>query len=104
MKLYNKKGLIFGLFWSVLGVSALVLEFVRPSSSTAVVVRDILLFSLLILFGVRQVVRAFSKSAAREDALTMQEQGRGEIPSDVLGSYTGTPEAGEIPEQDADDL
>ena len=45
-----------------------------------------------------------SASVAREDALTMQEQGRGEIPSDVLGSYTGTPEAGEIPEQDADDL
>ncbi len=45
-----------------------------------------------------------SASAVREDALTMQEQGRGDIPSDVLGSYTGTPEAGEVPEQDADDL
>lgn len=74
MKLYNKKGLIFGLFWSVLGVSALVLEFVRPSGSTAVFVRDILLFSLLILFGVRQVVRAFSKSAAREDAIEERDE------------------------------
>lgn len=27
-----------------------------------------------------------------------------EIPSDVLGSYTGVPEEGEIPVQDADDL
>ena len=26
------------------------------------------------------------------------------IPTDVLGSYTGTAESGEIPEQDADDL
>lgn len=74
MKLYNKKGLIFGLFWSVLGVSALVLEFVRPSGSTAVVVRDILLFSLLILFGVRQVVRAFSQPAAREDAIEERDE------------------------------
>ena len=40
------------------------------------------------------------KSRAR----TMQEQGRGVIPSDVLGSYTGTPDQGEQPEQDADDL
>ena len=74
MKLYNKKGLIFGLFWTILGVSALVLEFVHPSSSTAVVVRDILLFSLLILFGVRQVVRAFSQPAAREDAIEERDE------------------------------
>lgn len=29
---------------------------------------------------------------------------QGEIPSDVLGSYTGTSRDGEIPTQDADDL
>ncbi len=27
-----------------------------------------------------------------------------EVPSDTLGSYTGVPEDGGIPEQDADDL
>lgn len=27
-----------------------------------------------------------------------------EIITDILGSYTGTPKFGEIPEQDADDL
>ena len=69
MKLYNKKGLVFGLFWTILGVSALVLELVRPSGNTAVFIRDIVLFSLLILFGVRQVVRAFSRAATREDML-----------------------------------
>lgn len=31
-------------------------------------------------------------------------EGRGSILSDVLGSYTGSPENGEVPEQDADDL
>lgn len=40
----------------------------------------------------------------RDDSLTLRQQGRGPIPSDVLGSYTGTPEDGEVPEQDADDL
>ena len=73
MKLYNKKGLVFGLFWTILGVSALVLELVRPSS-TAVFIRDIVLFSLLILFGVRQVVRAFSKAATREDMVEERDE------------------------------
>ena len=73
MKLHNKKGLVFGLFWTILGVSALVLELVRPSS-TAVFIRDIVLFSLLILFGVRQVVRAFSRAATREDMLEERDE------------------------------
>lgn len=42
--------------------------------------------------------------AVRDDSHTFQEQGRGDILSDVLGSYTGSPERGEVPEQDADDL
>ena len=74
MKLYNKKGLVFGLFWTILGVSALVLELVRPSGNTAVFIRDIVLFSLLKLFGVRQVVRAFSRAATREDMLEERDE------------------------------
>lgn len=74
MKLYNKKGLVFGLFWTILGVSALILELVRPSGNTAVFIRDIVLFSLLILFGVRQVVRAFSRAATREDMLEERDE------------------------------
>ncbi len=34
----------------------------------------------------------------------MVTEGRGEILSDILGSYTGTAQNGEVPEQDADDL
>ncbi len=39
----------------------------------------------------------------RKDRLTDLEAGQ-EIPADVLGSYTGTPEDGGRPVQDADDL
>lgn len=35
---------------------------------------------------------------------TMTKEGRTDIVSDVLGSYTGTAAHGEAPEQDADDL
>ena len=38
------------------------------------------------------------------EARVMPDQGRGAITSDVLGSYTGTPADGGVPEQDADDL
>ncbi len=34
----------------------------------------------------------------------LSQEGRGDVLSDVLGSYTGTPVDGERPEQDADDL
>lgn len=44
------------------------------------------------------------KALVRDDSLTLQEQGRGGIASDTLGSYTGTPEDGGRPVQDADDL
>ena len=37
-------------------------------------------------------------------AATIRETGKEEIPSDVLGSYTGTAEDQNAPEQDADDL
>lgn len=37
-------------------------------------------------------------------AQTIRGVNQSKTPSDVLGSYTGTPRDGEIPEQDADDL
>ena len=42
----------------------------------------------------------------RVNAITnsMVTEGRGEILSDILGSYTGTALDGDLPEQDADDL
>ncbi|MFR1433800.1 MAG: hypothetical protein ACLSS9_00885 [Acutalibacteraceae bacterium] len=44
------------------------------------------------------------KSPAEASADTLRRQGRGEIRSDVQGSWTGTPEDGGVPVQDADDL
>ena len=35
---------------------------------------------------------------------SMVTEGRGEILSDILGSYTGTAQDDQVPEQDADDL
>lgn len=35
---------------------------------------------------------------------TLPQEGKGQITSDVSGSYTGTPIDGGVPVQDADDL
>lgn len=43
-------------------------------------------------------------SRVKAVALTLPQEGKGKIPSDVNGSYTGTPVDGEVPVQDADDL
>lgn len=74
MKIYNKKGLVLGIFWTIIGGGGLALELIRPSGNTAVFVRDIVLFSLLLLFSIRQIVRAFSKSATREDMVEERDE------------------------------
>lgn len=49
-------------------------------------------------------VRARLSDTVENSAHALVEQGRGEILSDILGSYTGTGQDDEQPEQDADDL
>lgn len=43
-------------------------------------------------------------NSAERIAKTLPKQGKSEILSDILGSYTGTAQNNEVPEQDADDL
>ena len=49
-------------------------------------------------------VRARISDTVQNSTNALPEQGRGDILSDILGSYTGTAQNGEPPEQDADDL
>jgi hypothetical protein len=50
----------------------------------------------------KQLVEAANK--VQDVAGTLPEQGRADVLSDILGSYTGTAQNGDVPEQDADDL
>ncbi len=43
-------------------------------------------------------------NSAERVAKTLPKQGKGDILSDILGSYTGTGQDNEVPEQDPDDL
>ncbi len=49
-------------------------------------------------------IRVKTENTAENSARTLPNQGRGDILSDVLGSYTGMAQNYEAPEQDADDL
>ena len=49
-------------------------------------------------------IRIRITDTVQKSAEALKNQGRGDILSDVLGSYTGTAQDNETPEQDADDL
>lgn len=74
MKLYNKKGMVSGVFWEFIGGGGLILELIHPSDNTAVLIRNIVVFALLLLIGIRQIVRAFSKLATREDTVEERDE------------------------------
>lgn len=74
MKIYNKKGLVLGLFWTVIGGGGLILELIRPSDNTTVLIRNIVVFALLLLIGIRQIVHAFSKLATRDDMVEEHDE------------------------------
>ncbi len=56
------------------------------------------------MIGTNRKGKRSASDAVQNSTRAMVEQGRGEILSDILGSYTGTAQNGDTPEQDADDL
>ena len=53
---------------------------------------------------VRTARDTIAPSRLRATASVMREQSQNGVPSDVNGSYTGTPIDFSVPEQDSDDL
>ena len=77
MKIYNKKGFAWGVFWSVLGVVGLYHDIVRPVDFLPRQIKHVAISVVLLLMGVTFVVRAFSKTATREDRIeAMDERNR----------------------------
>lgn len=54
--------------------------------------------------GTQAQVRSQAERRAEHAACALPDMNKGEIPSDVNGSYTGTPLDDLVPVQDADDL
>ena len=58
----------------------------------------------LSLIHIYPAVHLTDLSRVKAVAQALPQEGKGDIPSDVNGSYTGTPTDGGTPVQDADDL
>lgn len=67
MKVYNKKGLIWGIVWSAVAVINLIFELSSPSSTTVEFVSNIFWPIVLMGIGITGFIRAFSKRATEED-------------------------------------
>lgn len=67
MKVYNKKGMIWGIVWSAVALINLIFELLRPSSTTLEFVSNIFWTIVLMGIGITGFIRAFSKQATEED-------------------------------------
>ena len=74
MKIYNKKGLAWGIFWTVLGVLRLALLVVHPEVQTAQFAKGLVLGIFMLILGVTMFMRAFSKQATREDRIEERDE------------------------------
>lgn len=67
MKIYNKKGLIWGVFWTIGGLFCLYRDIFDPHDFLPQQIKSVILSVLLLAMGVTGFVRAFSKRATIED-------------------------------------
>ncbi|QIB68104.1 hypothetical protein Ami103574_01715 [Aminipila butyrica] len=74
MKIYNKKGLVFGVVWIALGVCNLIINIVSPEEFLSKQIKDVLIAVVVIMIGSSGFIRAFSKQATREDRMEDQDE------------------------------
>lgn len=70
MRIYNKKGFIFGLIWTLLGIWILITAFTAQEN----VIKDIVLAIVLLAVGITSVCRALSKTASIEDYIEKNDE------------------------------
>ena len=69
MKVYNKKGLAWGIFWTALGLFSLYRSIADPVDFLPRQIKHLVIAAVVLLLGIAGFVRAFSKSATREDRI-----------------------------------
>lgn len=74
MKIYNRKGFLWGIVWTVLGVLRLLLLVIQPEDTTAQFVKGIIVGVVLLTLGLSGFTRALSKQATREDRIEENDE------------------------------
>ena len=70
MKVYNKKGLAWGAFWTALGLFSLYRSIADPVDFLPRQIKHLVIAAVVLLLGITGFVRAFSKAATWEDKIT----------------------------------
>lgn len=73
MKIYNKKGFGWGIFWTLLSISGLILTFLKPDS-LFMNIKHVAVYVVILAIGVRQILHALSKSATWRDQVEEQDE------------------------------
>lgn len=74
MKIYNKKGFAWGIFWTILGVARLVLLVTHPEEQTVQLIKGLAFGIVFLTIGLSGFTRAFSKQATREDIIRANDE------------------------------
>ena len=74
MKIYNKKGLLWGIVWTAAGAFCLYRDVADASSFLPQQIKSVVLSLIMLAVGVTGFVRAFSKKASREDKVEEQDE------------------------------
>lgn len=74
MKIYNKKGLFFGILLLALGLFNLIINIISPDDFLPEQIKDILFAALAIILGMSGFYRAFSKRATKEDLIAQSDE------------------------------
>lgn len=74
MKIYHKKGFIFGVLWAIMGIWLLLHAIIGPEPEWLKQGKDIVIGILLLAIGVTTIGRAFSKKASQEDYIEQQDE------------------------------
>ena len=69
MKIYNKKGLLAGVLWTAAGAFCLYRDAVDAHDFLPQQIKSVVLSLVMLAVGLTCLVRAFSRSASREDKI-----------------------------------
>lgn len=74
MKIYNKRGFVLGLIWSVMGGWLFILSVTSADSASPKQIKNILASLVLLVVGLTDVIRAFFQKATRQDFIEEQDE------------------------------
>ena len=74
MKIYNKKGLLWGIVWTAAGAFCLYRDAADASGFLPQQIKSVVLSLIMLAIGVTGFVRAFSKRASMEDRVEERDE------------------------------